>query len=555
MKEEACALLECVGGLKDVNCQLSLLESLTYHPMATALAAATIAMDQTKLPSDCQSVTSTYNKLLVDRTSAGETVLQAALHLFFEVSVSDPCLRHTYDLVGLFDLDRPFLASIIPVHLSSEFYAIPSPDLLSSPPRPSIPDMKEHSYFDFIKTHIPFLQTKLTETSPLSQDEISFLRSCPVFSFKQYSRAGIELVAVHSSAVPLLRQLFAEVTCPKLDNDHVKLKAQEFQKNAWFRKYRKFDEKTSLVQFHRGLPGLSSPGVFTAQEFASLPVQAGTSKIPDLHYSQYMHIVSHYHRVTDSLLSTLNSVKGEVRGYVLEESLLPHIIAVKNFHLLAQADQVAANIAVLSIEVASLSGEELKKCLSSYERLVNEQRLLLGSQSTTVACSLTDYADLLLSTGNASQAKEVLQSVISSYKQLPTRAREQVSLGMGHAMASLGLAYAQLGDNKESKNCYERALASYQTAPLQGQVSKKQQKLVSTLLIDVSHSHLVLGDLPMAKKYSELGILVLQSLYPAGDLETVRLLEISSIILSLLGDKEESSRMLAQASKIKAKST
>lgn len=537
-----------------VSSDLSILESLSYHPMATALAATTVGIYQTLLESDCQNAISTYQKLLTDRTSSGEAVLQAALALFFEASVSDPRLRHTYDMIGLFDLNCPFLTSIIPVHLSSEFYAIPSEQLVSSPPKPSALDMKEmSSYFDLIKSYLPFLQSKPIEVAPAPQDELSFLRTCPVFSFKRYPKADIELVTVHLSAVPILQQLFSEVTCPKLDKDHIQLKAQEFQQKAWFRKYRTFDEKNCLVQFHRGLPGLSSPGVLTAREFASLPgsVHGNMAVVPHLQYSQYMHIVSHYHRVTESLLATLKSVKGEVSGYFFEKSLLPHVNAVKTFPLLSQADRLAANISVMSIQAASLSGDDLKECLTPYESLVTEQRKLLGSQSTTVACSLVDYADFLLSTGNASQAESVLQSVIRNYKQLPTRARDLVALDVGHAMSSLGLVYAQLGAKEESKNCYEQALTSYQTAPVHGQVNKKLQKLISSLLIDVAHSHLVLGDLPTAKKYSELGILVLKSLYPDGNLETVRLLEISSIIHSLLGDKEESSKLLAQASKMK----
>lgn len=543
--------------LEDVNNEVPLLESLFYHPMATALAAATLNIYQTL---DCQNAISSYQKLLMDRTSSGDDVLQAALNLFFEASVSDPCLRHSYDLIGSLDLDSPLLASIIPVHLSSQFYDIPSEQLVAPQPKLLLSvENEKSSYWDYIKSTIPFLQSKTAEITPLSQDEVNFLRNCPVFSFKHYPRADIELIAVNSSAAPILRQLFTKITCPKLDYDHSKLKVQEFEKNAWFRKYRTFDEKNCLAEFHRGLPGLASPGVHTAREFASLPVSVdhgtGTgTKVPDqLQYSEYVHIVSHYHRVTESLLLTLKSVKGEMSAYILEKSLLPHINAVTMFSLLSQEDRLAAKISVTSLEAASLSGDDLNECLSSYGSLLNEQKKLLGSRSMTVARTLTDYADLLLSTSKAAQAKSVLQSVLSNYKQLPVQARDKVSMDVGHTMSSLGHACAQLGESEESKNFYEHALTSYQSAPVQGHVTKKQQKLISSLLIDLAHAHLVLGDLPMGKKYSELGIMVIQSLYPDGNLETVRLLQISSIINSLLGDKEESSKLLAQASKIEAK--
>ena len=557
MREEACELLlECAGNTEGVEvvsaaAALPLLEALTFHPMAVALAAATVSIYQTLLHSEQSPMTiCKYKKLLVDQTSLGEDVLQASLSLFLEASVSDPRVRHTYDLIGLFDLDFPFLASIIPVHLSSDFCGIPREQLLPSTLKPSTSDLKEYSYLDSIKNYIPFLQSKVEVNTQTPQDELGFLRQCPLLSFKHYSQADVELVTVHSSAVPSLRQLFKEVTCPKLDNDHVQLKKREFQRNAWFRNYRTFDNKNCLVQFHRSLPGLSSPGVLTAHEFASLPAR-GSDK-PDLTYSQYVHTVSHHHRVTESLLATLKLVKGEVSGYFLEKSLLPHISAMKA-HLLSPEDELSVNILIASIQAISLSGSNLKRCLSSYGQLLDEQKKLLGPQNTAVASSLVDYADILLSTGNTSQAKELLQCVLSGYKQLSARARDEVSLDVGHAMSSLGHVYTQLGNYEESKNCYEHALMLYQSAPVQGQVDKKQQRLISSLLIDVTHSHLVLGDLPTAKKYSELGIAVLQSLYPGGSLETVRLLETSSIITSLLGDKEGSSKLLSQASTIKAK--
>ncbi len=47
------------------------------------------------------------------------------------------------------------------------------------------------------------------------------------------------------------------------------------------------------------------------------------------------------------------------------------------------------------------------------------------------------------------------------------------------------------------------------------------------------HAYLSVGDLLVAKKYSELAAMMLQSVYPQGHKEMVRLLNIRSIVSAL----------------------
>ena len=553
-EEEASELLSCVGHFES---QASLVESLGCHPLATALAASTISTYQAFLHLDSTSAAKTYSELLMEQMKLEETPLQAALKLYFEVAVSDVRLRHVFDLLGSLDSDSPILSSVVADHLHSMFYAIPSDLLVAASPQVAVEDVVEHSYLDYVKPIKDYLFPKPGELGITEEDKIGYLRHCPLLLFMKSSQNDFELIGVQPSAVHSLRWLFTESTCDKLDEDHCRLKENEFQQKSWFKRYRAFNKTDCLASYHRALPGLVSPGVITPRLFASMPHKGydlqGTAVPEDLSYSQYVHIVSHYHRVLGSMSTLFHNAKGDIHGNILERVMVPHLKALMEHPLLSQADRLKADILTADIQVLLISGKELEAYLLYYEGLINEQKRMLGSQSLILAATLTNYADLLLSVGKSAEAQTMLQTVLGTYKKLSTRARDQACVDVGHAMSSMGRAFAQLGDHRQSKDWYEHALTTYQTIPEQGHATKKHQNLISSSLIDVARAYLVLGDLPVAKKYSELAYMVLESLYPKGNSETVRILRISSIINSLMGNKEESAKQMSQASKIEAK--
>ena len=533
-----------------------LLQTLQCHPFSVALAAATISTYQSFHQCNSSTATESYSKLLTESISTEHCPFQAALRLYIAVASNDIRMRHTFDLIGSLNVNSPVPAMAVTHHLKNAFYDLPEESLaeISSYQTAST----EFSYWDYLKSVKEYFlpASNLPVNSANVRDDIFFLRNCPLFSFVSYLK-GFEFIRAHDSAANSLRLLFTGSTCAKFDEDYCRVKQNEFQQNTW--KYRSFNKKDSLASYYRSLPGLSSPGVFTARQYSSISYESsdvaqGTSVPENMSYPQYVHIVSHYHRVFNSLECVYLNVSGDMSAWVLQNLLKPHFIALQNYPHVAQSDRLAVQILAADVHVALLSPHDLKSYLPHYKHLVDEQLKILGSQSLTVASAQTKYADMLLSLGRPSEARTILQGVLSIYKKLSPNMRDQMCMDIGHCMSALGRTYAQLGDYSQSRDWFEHAMASYQTLPeQQGKATKKQQRLVSNSLIDVAHSYLVLGDLAIAKKYSDLACMVLDSLHPEGTAETVRILQIGSVIHSLMGDKEESMKQQARASKIEAK--
>lgn len=550
--DQSLELLERISGhqFSDKTLISGLLQVLQYNPMAIALAAATLKI----LPdSERQTVVTSYQNMVTQKDNLD---LPTIVELYCETAISDSRIRHAFDFLGSCDLNFPLLVSVLPIHLSLDFYGIPDELLAPLPLDHVLAEMKsssEHrSYWSLIKSTIPFLHSDIASNDQIanvlaaSQDEIYFLRQSPILSFKRNWHGEFECVTVHPVARRCVSGLFRSVTISNLDRDFVAKEKIEFEQNSWFKKLTTFDEKKSLSKFHLMLPGLSSPGVFTQSQFNS---KASNLK---LEYSQYVHFVSHYHRVALSLASVLRSVKGDMQGVAMKKCLLPHFQALNEFPFLSQRDKLSADISLVIIEVINSSNNERFIC--QYEDLIAKQKLLFGAKSMVVANSLVDFADLQLSLNNATSAKELLQPAIGIYEQVPVHLRhEEFTLDMGHALSSLGLSYDQLCNKKASRECYDRALATAQSVPPSGRVSVQQRKLVASLLVDVTHAYLCLGDLLVARKYSELAAMMLESIYPHGHAEIVRLLNIRSIVSALLGDRTASTKFRVEASKMKGR--
>ena len=569
--------LEMLESMNNSRCTLtpsvvSLLEKLNYHPMALALAGATMKLYHSLLPqSEFQGIISSYYEVLLNSLEEHSDVdiLDVAVDLYLEAAVSNICLQHVFDFLGSCNLEHPLPLSVFPIHLGWTIYDIPGEALAPPPLEPLLDKMKpalDNSYFSYLKSVVPFLHPKVPSDEDInsvlaaSRDQVSFLRESPILSFKHCCHGDFECVVVHSAASRKLPQLFTQYTLPKLDHSHITKKELEFEQNSWFKQYRTFNKKKCLETFHRTLPGVSSRGIKTEKQFdAAVPctvqgLVSGTSIPEVINYPQYLHIVSHYHRVVSSLDSTVRTSKGEMGGVLLKRYFLPHLQAIRQFPLLSLTDKLTTDIAMIMIEAVSSSSEECKNIISEYEKLVAQQETIFGSKNQLVARSLVDMADLKLSLDDAVGAKKLLDSAVRVYEQVPPRlASKEFALDVGHAFSSMGMACSEMGDKEQSRMFYERALASYQTVPSSGEVTEKQRKLVGSALVDMTHIYLSLGDFVVAKKYSELAVMMLQTLYPQGHMESVRLFNISSIISALLGDKSESVRFRTEASKIKTK--
>lgn len=550
-----------------------LVKSLKCHPLSLALAASTIKIYEPFVSSTSKAVSSaitTYRDLLKQNSCAGD-IADVTLSLYLEAAATDERFRHTIDILGSCDLTHPLPVSVIASHLSSSFFNISRESLAPPPIDTAIQiqkltgiDPNENSYFAQLKAMVPFTGTKGPSSSEIaavlatSEDCVSFLRECPLLSFKSYRSSGFEYMQVHQCSFDKLSQLFAKYTMPKLDEDGLKLEHSRFEHSAWFRKYRSFDSQKALENFHRSLPGISEPGVMTCDEFGkkyhvpSLTVQSGTRPADPsrLGYFEYQHLVSHYHRVVETLSDSVKAADNDGSGTLLKRYLYPHIKHVSQYPLLSQTDGLLCSYSLVSIE-AALTITDYEESLKKFAGILSSQKQVYGERSQTVARTLVDMAILKYSQALYLDAKNLLQTSLSIFEKISMKqASKDFAFEIGLAYYTLAFVCSSLGEKQQSTGLFEQSLGAYQTIPSDGVVSKRQRKLVSSCLTDVAHAYLSLGDITMAKKYIDLSVMAHRNLYIDGHPETIRTLNVASNVYSLLGDKPESRKLRDEAGKL-----
>lgn len=559
--------VEREGGLK-------LVEKLQGYPLSIALAASTITIYNTFMQreNDTSSPVARYTDVLEQSVADGMSIADSVMKLYIEAAITDQKFRHTFDLLGSCDMCYPIPSSLIGRHLTSSFYAVTKEEL-APPAADQVAKFQEltgvnkdddMSFIALLKAFLPFLgkkpptQEELAEVLEEADDMVFFIRESPLLSFKKFN-SGFEYIEVHSLAQKWLPSLFLQHTASSMDKAHLAEDELNFERSAWFRYFRKFDPVKSLERYHHTLPGISAPGVLTHVQYKKHPDGSNSFSSPsghELSYSEYSHLISHHHRVVSTLHHELKASTGEYRDIQLKKYLHPHFRALKSAPVMSSSDYLLCEQALVSTEATTLAvkSENYQELVSRYEDVIARQRKVFGGGSQIVARTMTDLADFKYSHNDVTGAHNLLLASLAILERVSSRfADEEYKFDVGLMYTSLAYVYDDLGDRMKCKDLLETALAAYQTMPKDGQVSKRQRKLVASSLTNVAHAYLSLGEVLMAKKYADLASVAHQNIYVEAHPESLRTMNVSSNIYAMLGDKAESIRLRTEAGKVKAK--
>ena len=549
--ELALSLLHTVSSSADFSAadpaKLSpLLSSSSSSSLALALAASTVDMYSASLEGEGSglSALNEFLDLLSERGS--EDISETCVRLYVEAAtVTQPRMLHVFDLLGSLSTSHPLPASLVDRHLSSVFHRLPplQPPAIQPPDTPTTQDV---SFFAQLKMVLPF-GNKTSPQTPSQQtafDRLHYLRHCPLLSFKKYSREEFELVQVHAMAADELSKHFLKKTAPLLNEAHVKEAWEVFESTAWFKHYRSFDQDKALASYWSSLPGVSGTGVLTREQFKTAP--PGDS----LEYSEYLHSISHIHRVISSIVSELKLLDDGFSATQYCRYIQPLLTHLHSSSPVSDSDRALCLYGLASVASALAP----HSALPLYQRVLDAQRATLGQEHPAVARTLTDMASLFFSREDMEGARNLLESALKIHQSLPRSSlTSEMNIDHGLALTSLAVVVSCVGEKRLSRELLEQALGLYQSLPESGEVSVYQRRLVASTLTDLSQAYLTLGQIVLAQKYVELAMLALPSVYPEGSRETVRALSVAGAVYALLGDKRESQRVGQEAGKTKAK--
>lgn len=553
--DEALSLLQRLSPSTDFSAvdssKLSVL--LGSCPLALALAASTVSLYAASLEQQaaatCRpSALTEYLDLLGERMHDSRDVTAACLDLYIEAATTQPRVLHAFGLLGALASALPVPASVVDRHLSSPFYRLPplEPPVLQDNPEPN---PKEMSYYAQLKMLLPFGNNSSPAPSALAGfDRLHYLRQSPILSFKKYSKEGFELLQVQPVASEELSCQFLKRSAPLLDQAHLKEAEEVFNNTAWFRQYRRFDVEKTISQYWSSLPGVAGAGVLTREDF-QIATAAGEQC---LKYSDYLHIVSHNHRIISSVVSELKLLDDGFASMQYSRYIEPHISHISSSKAISLSDRVLCSYGLAS--VASVVSPDSSTTMALYQSVLDEQQNVLGPQHPAVARTLTDMAGLLFAKEDIVGARNLLESALQIYQTIPPKIRTaEINIDLGVTMTSLAVVVSSQGERSKSHELLEQALGLYQAVPESGEVSLHQRRLVATTLTDLAHAYLTLGHLVMARKYIDLAVMALPTVYPEGSKETVRALTVAGMVYALLGDRRESQRVGEEAGKLRVK--
>ena len=479
-------------------------------------------------------------------------LLNKVMALYIEALCAiDNHFLHSLDFLSLCNTNYFIPSSTIKHHLKNPFYKLsstPSSSLLEdmATVTPLVPPPSSSSYISLIKSKLPFIggtspPLESTPVQPLSlPDLLKSLRLSPFIRSRTLGQ--LELFTVHTSCRHHLSNHFMMYTVPRMEEEHLKIAQDYWNKTAWFKKFRSFDSNSSLTKFRSNLPGLKEGKVLTEEQYKLVT--------NDINYYQYIHLVSHYHRVVNTLTNELKYLSRDPEDLTMRRYIKPHLEFVCS-NQLAERDQLRCQAGLLSIE-ASFSTDQTS-IYSRYCTLLESMREAFGSTHQEIANTLTAMAEIHYYKGDYGSARELLTSAIALHEQTPSHLRTPTqSMDLAGSLSTLGLVYASLGERQLCREKLEKALGLFQTIPSDGDIPKKQRKLVATTVTDLGHAYVSTGDIIGAKKYLDLALIAQRGIHGDDHPEVARTLNVLSIVYSLMGDNFESRNSRKEAGKIQS---
>jgi tetratricopeptide (TPR) repeat protein/molybdopterin-guanine dinucleotide biosynthesis protein len=546
-----------LSGLEMSNLVIDeLLSQLSYHPLSLSLAAMTLNLYRQFYSSsveDCEQLAKDYRDILME--SHDDHMISRLIKLYVEALCSaDNYFLHSVDFISSCKSDHLLPSSSLRQHLKNRFYRLPS-NPGSSPfqvtpidTTPSNVSSNEAiSYLSMIKSKIPFLKGDNQEISvnasrfPSQVDGEDVLTTLFLSPFiHKWNRDGLELLSLHDSCSESLKYHFLSHTVPRLEAEHLAASEVRWNETTWFKKFKTFDPDDCLMKYRHSLPGISGNKLLNQEKFNQL--------YPSDDYIEYIHLVSHHHRVLEALHEDLKYLSRDKEDQAIRNYLRSHVEFISAKYL-SEQDQLRCKASLLSIDATSWSKGDAR--LNEFNDLLREAKVVYGSSHFEVSNILTMIGEVLYYSGNFEDAKNTLCTAVeiqerSSLKSPSHKMDNAVTLAM------LGLTYSSLGKKELCKQSLEKALTLFQTIPNDGNVSKKQRKIVSTTVTDLGHAYVSTGDVIGAKRYLDLAIMAQRGIHGDYHPEVVRTLNVLSIVYSLLGDNSESRSCRKEAGKIES---
>ena len=520
---------------------------LNGNPLAIGCAAVTIA---TLLPNIHNY--DDYIQLLRQHD-------QGAIEMYINEVVKDNVLlRHTFDFISSLHSTYPIPIPVLACHLQHPVYHVSWKQSLFSADEITTNEITEQlPWYTWVslKNWLKMIGHIFQPVEPVLNGNHPAGLYSPLFSYQDNKRTEVQLLYHNSAVHQLIQKLYLEHTITLMEHEALQA-AKEQSKQRWFSNWRSFDHNEALCSYRRTLPGIASStelgnsGAMTTREYSGVGVS----------YEHYQLLIEHNHHIINSVTDTHNCVTdtGSVSDkdlfhLTIQAHMIPHLE-----HLLT-VDCVSPRDKARTMESLALAHMMVRHAhhtaLKMYEQALRIWEGLNGNAHPLVANVLKELANVYNITEQSQKSLRLLERAVNIYKQSKQPLTNKQLLEKAECLSSLAIVCGNHGDKKKARKLIEEALALYEkvTVATEGNLSNHYKCQIASLMTDLGHVLIYLGELPLAKKYLDLANMSHRNFHGNTHSELVRCLTIQSILYVLLGDREESKVMRKEAGAIEDK--
>ena len=546
--EEQCFTLlhqlsSCPITKDNINVARQLIDMLNGNPMAISCAAVTMVT----LPSKDHD----YDNYVQLLRQHGQDAMKMYIN---EVTRHNATLRHSFDFVASLYSTYPIPIPVLMHHLRHPGYHVTIQQALLSTDGTANEITEQLPWYQLMDIKKWWQRiSQMFQPLPAVDDEPPHALYSPLFSYQDNQRTGVQLLYHCNKVHQMIQHLYLEHTVPMME--HKALEAARGQSQlGWFSSWRGFDETEALCCYRRQLPGIASStelgnsGAMTTKEYSG-----------DVSYAHYQQLIEHHHRILNSVTDTHNCITDtpnvsdkDLFALTMQAHMIPHLE-----HLLT-VDHVTPRDKSRTLESLALGHMMVRHthhtALQLYEQALKKWEGLNGSAHPLVAHVTKEIANVYSIMDQPEKSLWLLEKAVDIYKQKQSLTNKQL-LQQAECLWSLAIVCGNHGDKKRARKLIEGALALYEkvTIATEGNISNHYKYQIASLMTDLGHVLLYLGELPLSKKYLDMANMSNRNLHGNVHNELARCLNIQSIMYALLGDREESKRLRQEAGVIENK--
>ena len=524
---------------KDDVVARQLVDKLGHNPLAISCAAITMAT---------MNGDDRYNRYMELLQQEGNVFGLYSKHV---VDI-DGKLRHVFDLVCGLHSSYPIPVPVILRHLQHPEYHVE----VTTPTNTA----NQISSGDDALWWQRIGQIFQPVTLPMGEPPIGTL--CPLLSYQENKRTGVSLL-YHNNQLHKdpIQQRYLNNTVPLFEEEALQA-AKSQSEQSWFRGWRGFNKEEVLESYRRQLPGIGSSleqgnsGAMTTSQY---------SRDHMISYPSYQHYLAHYHRVLDSVTDTVHNdvigyvtvMGGDVTMELAQLAVLAHMMP--HLEYLLTVDHVSPCDQARSKQLLALGHVMVRHtpytALGLYEQVLHKFEELNGRTHPVVAHVISEMANTYNSIEQSDKSHDLLEKAANIYHGSKTQLTNKQLLEYAECLSALAMSCSNHGDKKRARQLIEEALVIHEqvTMATGGNISDHHKSQIASLMIDLAHVLIYLGELPRAKKYLDMADAAHRNLHGNTHPELARCLNLQSVLFSLHGDRDESRRVRDEAGIIQNK--